>query len=208
MGWVVYTISMIVGTAAIIGTIITGVIMNKKIKGIDIEHNRPIVDNMNPQFANGHTQLLELSTKTMKNGNILVVGLPIDVRFKDNLDFQPEIKPVEFVVGRGYRRAAATGEYSDHREIVKYLPKHPEDVTTKFIDGKVGEELSKEAITQKVRNNLRKHDEAGDEATAWLVTESAKGQLSRKRFAEAETLSKEISKAANTIPKVPEETKK
>jgi len=196
MGWVTTLIITFLSIIALIATIVVGVITSKKTRTYNIDKNLPIAENTMPELTNGHTQGIELKSVTQKNGNYLVTFLPTSIRYRESIDFQPDIQPIRFVVGKGYRKVLGVGEFDAYRDIVKYEHKNPSELSKKFGDTTFGEILSRDAIVNKVMNRMRSMEREGDKAIAHLIKKNPKGELTRKDFEEAVTLMREMFKSS------------
>jgi hypothetical protein len=195
MGWFIYTTVIFLGLAGLVASVIVGVRYSRLSKPIEVEHNLPMVENLNPQFTEGHVQGLELRNAPKKNGNIIVYFLPTDIRYKENMDFQKEIKIYKFVVGRGMRVNIGTGEFSSYREIVKYNSNNPQDISQKITSFPLGDALAKQSIITHINNKLRMSDEQAEMALTDIVKRNARGQLTRKDIDQWKMLLAELVKA-------------
>ncbi len=98
----------------IVGVLIVRFIFRRKIKQAeDIDINGVLGFNLVPELTNGHAWILEQKIRKHISGALIIEGIPMDVKWKeDSPESNEPIKKVKLVVKKHQRIAYPTGEFS------------------------------------------------------------------------------------------------
>lgn len=174
MAWGV-VLSVILGTSAIVGTIIWGVSHNKKTQKIDVPMNAKIVINIpRSKFTEGYYIGSVNSEKDNKNGTTLVTFYPIDVEQGDDVP-KPNMQSV--VVNK-----EDISYFGNRRNIMVLSSKDKTDYPKPIRDTLEVDFETKEGIKSFLIGAFGKMIKEKDKAIAEIIPELAGGEITSHAF--------------------------
>lgn len=200
--WLLPAFTTIVGLIVSVVTVIVIIKINKATAKIDVMPNSPKIDvKTRREFTDGYVSGIVKCAIPRKNKTVYFEFYPDDIEQGENVK-KPEIQ--RLVVGRQFLKFYAKGELSSRRDLIQVLSRNPTDLPEKMRETDEGKYLTKEAQLSYLERTFGKAIQAGDEAITEIMSDFARGQMTRSALAQL----KEENAQIRNIFQNNEETKK
>lgn len=201
-------ILFIFGLLFVIATAIILVKLSKGIKKINVRPNAPkleINSLSKTAFTEGYARGTIKSQKRCKNDCTRIEFFPEDVEQGENIE-RPDIKC--FVVKDTFIKRYAEGESgSARRQIIEILPRSNKDLPEQKRGTEEGNRLTRDGQKAWIEAMAGKMITAGDEAIGEMLTDYARGGISKASFEQMKEETAQIKKLRTITESAVEEKK-
>lgn len=182
MGWVLPTLTFLIGIGILVAVVIVKIVTSKAIKKFDVIENAPLVeiDKSRVRFTNGYSRGILKKQTPCKNGCTRIEFFPSDNEQGEN-KIRPEMQ--RFVVKNEFLKPHARGEDSYYREIIKTVARFRKDIPEKMLDTVDGDEMEKRGQLAFLKKVAGKYVGDGDDAISELMDTQTRIGITKKALA-------------------------
>lgn len=198
MGWVLPTITIILGIIVFVVVIIIRIKTSQSVAKMDVRENAPFVEvGSRRRFTKGYSRGVLKSQTPCKNGCTRFEFYPTDFEQGENKK-RPPVMPV--IVKDEMIKRLATGDESSYREIIKFVDRFPTDQPEKMRDTVEGMQMTKEGQKRFLEETFGKWIKAGDEALHEAILTHSRVGMTKQTLATLKEENEALRKMRSGVP--------
>jgi len=204
MGLITTIIVIILGIIITTGYVIIRIVLTKKTVKVDVTPNMPLIENpCRQKFTDGYYLGVLKSQLPRKNGCTLIEFYPLD---DEQGEYKPKPQVQSLIVKNEFIKRFSRGEPSARREIIMLIGRDPSDYPKKMRDTK-RKWMEKEGQLAFLQSTFKKSISAGDEAIVEMMSDFARGQMTKAQIQRYKEIAKMYQEMKLTEPEVKKEEK-